>query len=271
MVAPVSVKAGENLYVMQINMSSPYFLTKSEPIIRENAKKLFYKYSPETRREIQAIRQNINVHADACSAKFFGLKIANELAKQQMTDLLKQADHDMKQIDVTLGAGAVFIKMSSTALTTGNLFDQMVGQIREQIHEVVLKRIEKTIERQKGGQLSDKTKKALLSMLDKLKAINVVEDETIEARIETMKTMIEANEIVTLRDEILEIFESAGETRYSSLPIGDFSPETQDVADDAERQQIEGSVPVKKEPKEGRVKVNTTGSRAAKRLEVEGV
>ncbi len=217
MAAPTA--GNQKLYVMQISMSSPFFIRQSEIYESENAKKMYYKFTSENRKKIQAIRQQINVIKDAGCAKFYGLAIANDLSKEQITEALLKADAQMKEIDPTLHADAQFLPLQSEAFTSGTLLDNLTSQIREQIHGVVLRRIEKTIEdNENNGMLSAKTKAALLKMLEKCKAVNVIGDEAINTRIEAMKDQINNDQILTMREEILSLLDDT-KGRFASIDM----------------------------------------------------
>lgn len=211
--------ANQKLYVMQVSMSSPFFVSRSEKYEDENAKKQWYKYPEQQRKDIQAIRQSINVITDAGCARFYGLKIANEISKQQITEALAKADAEMKAIDPTLHADAQFLPLQSEAFTSGTLLDNLTAQIREQIHGVVLKRIEKTIaDNDNAGMLTAKTKAALLKMLEKCRAVNVIGDEAINQRIDAMKDQINNDQIVVMRNEILALLDETKD-RFSSIDM----------------------------------------------------
>jgi hypothetical protein len=209
----------QKLFVMQPSMSSPFFIAHSEEFEDENAKKMYYKFSSGDRKKIQAIRQEINVVIGAGCASFYGLKIANELSKEQITEALKIADAKMRAVEPTLHADAQFLPLQSEAFASGTLLDNLTAQIREQIHGRVLARIEKTItDNENAGMLSNKTKTALLKMLDKCKAVNVIGDSSIDQRIESMKSQINNNEILAMRDEILTILNES-QDRFSSIDM----------------------------------------------------
>lgn len=208
----------QQLYVMQPSMSSPFFVSKSETYESENAKKMYYKFTSDDRKKIQAVRQAVNVMVDAGCARFYGLKIANETTKQQLIEALEDADRKMKSISPELHAEAQFLPLKTEAFTSGTLLDNLTAQIREQIHGVVLKRIEAKITEENNGVLSEKSKLALLKMLEKCRAVNVIGDDGINKRIEDMKQKITDNQIVVLRDEILALLDDTRD-RFSSIDM----------------------------------------------------
>jgi predicted ATPase len=103
--------ANQALYVVAVSASSGFFVKQSEKYLDENAVKKWYKYQEEERKKIQAVRQSINVVVDAGCARYFGLKIANDEAKKQITEAVLKADVEMKKIDITLKAEVEFVQL----------------------------------------------------------------------------------------------------------------------------------------------------------------
>jgi hypothetical protein len=129
------------LYIVALSASSGFFVTKSEKYADENAKKSWYKYQESERKKIQAVRQSINVVTDAGCARYFGLKIANDVGKEQIQQAVNNADVEMKKIDSVLKAEVDFIKLPGDSFTSGTMLDKLTGQIRSQILEVAIKKI----------------------------------------------------------------------------------------------------------------------------------
>jgi hypothetical protein len=275
MSAVTGLKPGTKLYVMETQMSSPFFTDRSENIDSENAKKLYYHFPAKDRRKIGAIRQQINVLKNASCARFYTLYIANDLAKEQLTEALENANREMKDIDSTLKAEAVFVELKTEALSSGNMLQVMTAQIQDQIYGVVLKRIEQTIKdnAERGGALTTKSKTALLAMLEKCKCINVIEDEDINTKIEKMKEQITSESLIPLRDEILSVLDNSGD-RFSSIDIMPTEPDGEKVKEDEVTpetpvhdpdDEMYADTPVDIEP----AKKNQSGSRIASRVSID--
>ena len=220
-------------------MGSQYQVTASKDL-DEYRRELTYKRNKETRQKIGAIRQSVNTRRAAGCMPFFGAYITNELGMDQLIDVCTKADREMKEIDPALHCTPVFMKIDTPALM-GNksLFDELLGSMRTQIHAVVLNRIKTVIERSESTTLTEKTKSALIRMLDKTQDLNIVNDPTITADIEKMRARINANELRELRDEILIVLDETKD-RATSLEIAEISTDPV-VSDESEPEPEEES------------------------------
>lgn len=209
--------ANQALYVVGLSLSSGFFVDKSEKYLDENAVKKWYKYQEEERKKIGAVRQSVNVVVDAGCARFFNIKIANEEAKRQITEAVLKADVEMKKIDITLKAEVEFVPLPIDSFTSGTMLDKLTGQIRTQILEVVIKKIESNIKKnEKSGLLPEKTKETLRKMIDRCRAVNVIGDEGINAQLDAMKERITSDDIHNLRDEILAMLDTS-KSRFEGI------------------------------------------------------
>jgi hypothetical protein len=218
MAIPVNFDPSQKLYLVRISMGSQ-FKGKSRDI-DDYTREIKYVHSKEIRREIGAIRQVINSRRAAGCMPFFGAYFTNEIGKQQLIDACKIADREMKEIDPELHATPLFIKIDMPDLAAGSQFDALLSAIRTQVHEVVLNRVKAVIERNEGKALTPKTKTALLSMLEKTRALNIVNDPNVNADIDKMKARIDANQLNELKDEILVILDESKD-RAQALELVD--------------------------------------------------
>ena len=237
-----NVKKEAQLFVVQVSMSSPYFTERTVNDEAENSKKMFYKFPKDKRNLIQAARQEVNVARDSGCARFYGLYIANELGKEQLTTLIVESNHKMNAIDPTLHAKVTFMPLSMSGLASGNLLDEMVQQIKDQVHGTVLERIKLVIERNgENGTLPMKTRNSLEKMLDRVQAINVLDDPDVNARIAHMREQIVNDQIIPLRNEIMAILKEEDD-RFSSVEV--VSEYTDDDDEPTSRATKEGDLPM---------------------------
>jgi rRNA-processing protein FCF1 len=213
--AAVTTAKGQ-LYVVELKMSSPNFTDKTEINESENSKKLYYHFQKEQRNQIGVVRQQVNMAVGTC-AKFYTMRITNDIGKGQLEKVVQDAHLSMQAIDPTLKADIHFIPLSMSGLQTENLMEEMLSQIQTQIHEKVLKKISETIEKN-GDKMTSRTRGALLKMLDRLKTVNVTEDVQIDHRIEEMRNMIMADQILPLQKEIMEILDEEKD-RFSTVDV----------------------------------------------------
>lgn len=212
--------ANQALYVVGLSLSSGFFVNKSEKYLDENAVKKWYKYQEEERKKIGAVRQSVNVVVDAGCARYFGLKIANNEAKRQITEAVLKADVEMKKIDITLKAEVEFVQLPGDSFTSGSMLDKLTGQIRTQILEVAIKKIEDKIKKNSdSGILPEGMKETLRKALERVKAVNVIGDEGINAQIDAMKERIGNDaDISSLRDEILAMLDTT-KSRFEGIDM----------------------------------------------------
>lgn len=211
--------ANQALYVVGLSLSSGFFVKQSEKFEDENAVKKWYKYQEEERKKIGAVRQSVNVVVDAGCARFFNIKIANDEAKRQIAEAVLKADVEMKKIDITLKAEVEFVPLPIDSFTSGTMLDKLTGQIRTQILEVVIKKIESNIKKnENSGMLPEKTKEALRRMIDRCRAVNVIGDEGINSQLDNMKERINSDDILNLRDEILAMLDTT-KSRFEGIDM----------------------------------------------------
>lgn len=225
MAVPTTLNPDSSIYIVSIAMGSQ-FRGKSRDI-DEYIREMTYTKPKAERQKIGSIRQSVNVVRNAGSFRFFKEYVTNDIGKAQLEQTCKEADQEMKKIDPTLHVTPKFFKLEIKSLNSGNMFMEMQEQLRTEVHERVLRRIQKVIEdagENAGGKLSNKTKTALLKMLDKTAEINVLQDSEVTARIEAMKAQINADALIPLRDEILSLI--------------DESPADLELLDDAEGRAI---------------------------------
>jgi hypothetical protein len=198
------------IYVVDISMGSPFRCTGRD--IDDMTREIKYKWGKEKRNRIGTARQSVNVAVAGTCMKFFKTRITNEAGKNGLIQACTAADREMKQIDPALHVTPIFFEVKVSSLSAGNMFDQMKEQLSVQVHERVLDRIKKVLEQNKNADgtykpLTGKTRTALLTMLDKIKEINVLDDQNVEARINAMKAQIQTNSLIPMRDEILAYIE----------------------------------------------------------------
>jgi hypothetical protein len=213
----IPVKVDQKVYLAKVRMASQ-FKGKSKDI-DDYIRQIRYTKPKKVRNQIGAIRQSVNVTRKNACMNFFGLFLTNEVGKGQIEQACREADTEMKKIDPTLNVQPMMLKIDLPDLAEGNMFDAMIGQIRRQVVDKALTRVQLVIERNsEGGAIPAKTTAALLRMLEQTRALNIVNDAGVNAQIEQMKARITANEITLLRDELLAVLDEQKD-RFSSLEL----------------------------------------------------
>ena len=210
MAVPINVGEDRIIYVVDIGMGSPFRGTGIDT--DEMTRIITYKYNKEKRNRIGAARQKVNMQIDGICMKFFKTRFTSAAGKATLETACREADKEMSEIDSSLHVTPNFFEVRVASLTSGNMFDQMKEQLSVQVHEKVLARIQKVIENQRNEDgtfkpMSNKSRTALLTMLEKVREINILGDTSVEATIEKFKNQITEGTLIPLRDEILAYIE----------------------------------------------------------------
>jgi hypothetical protein len=199
------------VFIVEIAMGSQ-FRGKSWDIDEFN-RQTQYKHGKKIRNEIGALRQQVNTVVSGTCMKFHRkIKFTNAAGKEALIAACIDADRKMKLIDPSLHVTPIFFEQTMTQLNTGNMFELMKQQLNEQINQRILDRIESTIkasQREDGSykSMSSKTRQALIKMVEGVKAINILNDPTVNARIEAVKAQMMTANLIPMRDELLSYIE----------------------------------------------------------------
>jgi hypothetical protein len=211
MAIPINVSEDRIIYIVEITMGSQ-FRGRSWDLDDFN-RQMEYKHGKDIRNEIGALRQEINTVVNGTCMKFHKkIKFTNAAGKATLERECANVDRRMKQIDPSLHVTPLFFPQTITQLSDGNMFDLMKKQLNEQINQKVLDRIELVIENSKRDDgtykpMTNKTRDALLKMIEGVKAINILDDPTVTARLETLKAQIQTASLIPMRDELLSYIE----------------------------------------------------------------
>lgn len=217
MVMPSLTNNKEKIYLVSFSSGSPY--RGSGIDLDEYVRKFTYDLPKDKRRQIGAIRQRINeIKSWGCS-RLYGAYFTNETGKQQIIDRCAQADRDMKEIDPRLYCTVNFIKQDFSDNENLTALDQLQQSIRKEVLGSVLERINQEIEKNKD-HLTEKTRLSLHAMVNKMGALNITRNATIEEDLRNIREKIDANKLRELRDEIL-IISDENRNRSASLEIVD--------------------------------------------------
>jgi hypothetical protein len=219
MATPINVSEDSTIYYVDITAGSQ-FKGKSWDLDEYN-RQTEYKHDKKTRKNIGAIRQRINVLKNEVCMKYGKgrrkLCFTNYEGMVSLTTACQQADKDMKEIDPTLFCIPEFMEQTFKQLNSQNMFTLMQQQLNEQINKRILDKVEKDIEnatvRDKDGKvikvkpIGKRTRDALIKAVEGVKAINILNDPTVNARIETLLERMRTETLVPMRDELLAYIE----------------------------------------------------------------
>lgn len=191
------------IYVVNLEMSSPNQLNSSEKI-DDMTQKLNYKFTAKKRKEIHAVNQFYKSKVYANVLDFHGLRICKEEQLPLIIDLSSQANEAIQILDPSLHATLAYFGLDMAEVSKGDAYGQVLSAIRYQIISEVLGRLEKVTETQAIDQLSKQSKTALLKMIDRLKAINILDDKGVETKLESLKTAIMTDTIAPMKKELID-------------------------------------------------------------------
>jgi hypothetical protein len=210
MAVPVNTAEDRTIYIVDISMGSG-FQGHGEDL-DEYRREITYKFGKDKRNRIGAVRQTVNVAVQGTCMKFYKTRFTNANGKATLEAACTSADREMKAIDTHLHVTPMFYEVKVSSLSAGNMFDEMKNQLSVQVHQKVLSRIKAVLDNNKREDgtykpVTGKTRTALLSMLEKVEEINILNDPDVTARLTEMREQIQQNSLIPLRDEILAYIE----------------------------------------------------------------
>ena len=211
MALPINVTEDRIIYIVEISGGSG--MRGRTWDLDDYNRQMEYKHSKKVRNEIGAIRQEINVIVNGTCMRFHKkIKFTSAAGKRTLETACVDADRRMKLIDPTLHITPVFFEQTVTQLSTGNMFELMKKQLNEQVNQRILDRIEQTLEdakvKDKEGNITSvkpitqRTRDALLKMIEGVKSINILDDETVNTRLEAIKVQMQTARFDDMRNEL---------------------------------------------------------------------
>jgi len=198
------------VYIVANVMSSPN-QTLNITELNEMSIQTDFKYKKEFRNKISAVRTLNKKPIYKNTLNFYGIHLAREDQIAEIEEASKNADSSMKGIDATLFSRIVFIPLDLTDAKKGELYESINNTIKYRIIKDTMEKIEK-VAKNKAGKLTVRSKEALMSLIDRLHNINILNDEDITKRINAIKSSIQADNMGILEEfnKDLETLQSRG-------------------------------------------------------------
>lgn len=190
------------VYVINFTMSSPNQLLSSERL-DESSRKLNYKFKEATRRDIHRKNEYYKSKAYIKLLDFHGLRLCKEEQLNELKDLADEANKELMTIDPTLGATLASFSLDMADVSKGETYGQVLSAIRYQIITQVIDKIDVMTKEKSINQLQVKSKEALVKLVDRLKAINILEDKDIDTKLESIKKAIIYDSIEVLKKDLI--------------------------------------------------------------------
>jgi hypothetical protein len=188
-------------FVVQTEFASPNRIDNSEEVT-EMRRAIDYTYPKLTRNKIGAIREYYMKQIRSCTVDFpphhkAPLRLCNESQKNDIRALVKLADEEFQKIDKILHAEVLFLELNIHDVQRGELYGQVIAAIRYRIISEVIEKIG-----EKVGQLPEKSQKAMLNLIDRMKTINILGDKEVDDQLESIREKIMTQDIATVKSEL---------------------------------------------------------------------
>lgn len=115
----------------------------------------------------------------------------------------READKEMKAISPSLHATPVLLPLKMDDIAKGELYDHVLSAIKYRIVSQVIERIDDMTKKKSISQLSDRSREALIKMVENLKVVNVLRDAQIDQKLDQIRKSIEKDSIEPLYKELI--------------------------------------------------------------------
>ena len=189
----------EPIYIVGLTMSSPNRVLNSKEINEGMTLEVNYLFKKETRQKIAAVRtlHKKPIYKDCLD--FYGLFfMCKDSQKESIQVANDEADKKLKAIDSSLSSSIIFMPLNMAEVTKGEMYKQILDAIEYRILSDLTERLE-TVAKTKTGQLPERSKEAMIKMIDRLKSVNVMNDENIEKKLSKIRDKIVNNDLDNLK------------------------------------------------------------------------
>lgn len=191
----------EQIYIVALTMSSPNRVLNSQEINEGMTLEVNYLFKKETRQKIAAVRTLHKKPTYKDCLDFYGLfYMCKDSQRKEIQKANDEADIKLKAIDGTLKSEVMFIALDMNEVTKGEMYKRVLDAIEYRILSDLAERLEK-IAKTKTGQLPDRSKEAMIKMIDRLKSVNVMNDSNIENKLSKIREKIINNDLENLKAE----------------------------------------------------------------------
>lgn len=203
------------IYIVKTSISSSNQVESTRDI-DEVTKETIFKMPIKTRKKIHAIGQRAKYPIYSNTLDFHSLYIAKQEQVGEIKDAIAEADRKLKEINPLLKAKVMFIPLDLEEIKQGELYGYILSNIRYNVLKQVFDRMDKIV--QGNTKISERTKKALLTMVENCKALNILNDEETNRQIEEIKARIQKEGIEPLHNSIMDKLAVEAD-RWSALEV----------------------------------------------------
>ncbi len=191
------------VFVVQTQYASPNRIDGSTEL-SEMKREIDFTYPKLVRNKIGAIRE---WHMKQIRDKTVDfppdfdkpLHLCNESQKKEIRDLTINAEKEFQELSTDLHAEVIFLELNIHDVQRGELYGQVIAAIRFKIMYEIIQKIG-----EKAGQLPDKSKNAMLNLIERLKYVNVLNDPEVELQLAAIKEKILTDDIAAVKADLVK-------------------------------------------------------------------
>lgn len=201
--APATLR---NVYIVQVEMSSPAKVLKTE-VVDDMTRTVRLEFGPETREAIKDVRATARGLLEPHCFLFHGLRVIREQSWTEVERVVGAADTALKAIHPELYATVHRIPLSVDTVARGELYESLISAIRGQVYQVLLERLEGLAQKK---DVPERSRVALLKLCDRMRDWNVVDDPTIAETIENFRVQFQHGVLAPVAEEVKKAVDSTG-------------------------------------------------------------
>jgi len=208
----------EQLYIIRLKMSSEFKVDERKELDTEGKKvELTYHWEKAIRNSIQSCRMKYRGPILGNCLIFYNIRICTASQKKDIEDLIKEAKEKLKEIDTDLTASAVFLPLKMEEMKEGAMYQALIGSIKSQVYGNLFKKLQVYLDENK--QIHPNAKKSMKRLLEQMHHVNVTGDESIEAMIHRLETLVENSSLNELRKEMESYVPDETRTRWRAIQV----------------------------------------------------
>ncbi len=202
--ADASIQTKSPVYIVQVILPSPN-RTDGREKINDQTEQIHYIFKAEMRKKIAALRmktknpiyQNLlDFPPGDCETKLW---LCNEDKINGIKQMVREAEAAFQALDTSLHTRVTFMPLNIHEIEGGELYGQIISAIRYRVLSEVIERIE-----DKTGQLSEKSKEAMLKFIERMRGINIFNDPQVTQRINEIRYKVLNEDLEIVRKELTQ-------------------------------------------------------------------
>lgn len=235
------VTGNEKIFMLDVTMSSANKIERTTQISSKKSE-TEYRWEKETRDAINATRARHKLYVYRNTMKFGKNYLIKEkfrrdfvrftrldvrepeiVEKEDNTEInvnfiidhVELAEKELQAIEPHLYADLNLFELAEGSIRQGEMYGKILAAIRFQVNGTVMKRLSELLE--KNSELPQKTITSLVSMIDQLKTVNILNDKEIDARLEYIKTAIVNKQLAPIVADLeaeMKLLDVAGRFRF---------------------------------------------------------